>query len=99
MKTYCFDFDGVICHLEDDVPYPERKPNYKIIREMHAIMERGDRIIIYTGRHINHLDDTLQWLNNYTVPYTHIQFGKPVADLYIDDKGINVEDFRCQENY
>ena len=32
------------------------------------------------------IDHIVNWLNNYEIPYDEIWFGKPLADVYIDDK-------------
>lgn len=89
-KIYCFDFDGVICFIDDD-EYALRSPNYDTFNIMHALIDTGHTVIIHTGRHIDKLHVTKMWLEKYRVPYDHLQFGKPVADLYIDDKGLKFE--------
>lgn len=90
MKTYCFDFDGVICYIDAE-QYKDRTPIKQTIEIMRALIKDGNLVIIHTGRHINHLVDTKKWLDKYRVKYTHIQFGKPVADVYIDDKALRIE--------
>ncbi len=45
-------------------------------------------VILHTGRHIDNLSVTLRWLKVNKIKYDHIQFGKPPAILYIDDKGM-----------
>lgn len=90
-KTYCFDFDGVICVIDSD-DYGKRSPNHETIGIMHAIKDRGDCVIIHTGRHILHRAISQEWLAKYKVPHDLIQFGKPVAEVYIDDKALRIDD-------
>ena len=93
MKIICFDMDGVICEIDHD-DYARRSPNMETIKMMSLLTEKKVKIIIHTGRHINNLDTTLDWLKRFGVKYDHLQFGKPVADLYIDDKGMRFT--KCQ---
>ena len=91
MKTYCFDMDGVICNIDND-DYSKRTPKHKTIGIMQCIKSMKHTIIIHTGRHLNHMVATQEWLKENEVPHDHLQFGKPVADVYIDDKGMRFTD-------
>ena len=86
-RTYCFDMDGVICQLNSE-HYIHRRPIEETINLMSRLRDEGHMVIIHTGRHIDKLKDTKEWLGIHNVQYDHIQFGKPVADVYIDDKGL-----------
>jgi len=92
MKTYCFDMDGVICEIDHD-DYQFRSPIRNTILIMAQLKKTGNIVIIHTGRHINNLSITKSWLSRNKVKYDLIQFGKPVADLYIDDKGVRFEEW------
>jgi len=87
MSTFCFDMDGVICNIDNEF-YCDRTPIKKTIELIGFLRDEGDLIIIHTGRHINELVDTKNWLEDNGVYYDHLQFGKPVADVYIDDKAL-----------
>jgi hypothetical protein len=42
---------------------------------------------------------TLEWLSRNNIPFDEIYFGKPLADVYIDDKGLKYEnDWKNIEN-
>jgi hypothetical protein len=72
-----------------------------MIELMVKLKEEGNTIIIYTARRMqthNHnsgaaLADigeiTFKTLKEFNIPYDEIIFGKPIADIYIDDKSIN----------
>ena len=51
--------------------------------------EKGYKIYLHTGRHINNFDVTVKWLKKNKIDYDHLVLGKPVAKYYIDDRGIN----------
>jgi len=94
---FCFDLDGVINRTPDDLPPPEKfrvfRPNWGVILAMHRLKEEGHKIIIYTARHPEDKDITLEFLRDFNVPYDEIIFGKPYADVYVDDRAMGVEDF------
>lgn len=90
--TYCFDIDGTICndtdgHYEFCTPYAER------VRLIRGLYSSGHTIIIHTARSSKRLGLTVDQLASWKVPYHHLIMGKPKADLYIDDKGVEADDF------
>lgn len=87
-KIICFDLDGVIAEgtyrASDDET--EKKPNLKIIAQMNRLWMRGWTIHIYTSRTYKMMDETVAWLKKHKVPYHTIDFNKPLADFYVDDR-------------
>lgn len=105
--VYCFDLDDTICiHRNRD--YPNAIPVERTINNMRSLRsaDHGAKIIIYTSRGMNSCNgdaalaerknrDTIEkWLSKNRVPYDEIIFGKPLADVYIDDKGMSAESFK-----
>jgi hypothetical protein len=91
--TYCFDIDGTVCTITDG-RYDEAKPYPEIIGEINRLYDAGHRIVFHTARgsqtRIDWQSVTERQLKDWNVKYHELVFGKPSADLYIDDKGINV---------
>jgi capsule biosynthesis phosphatase len=96
----CIDLDGVIAELrKENESYSEVKPIKGAVEKIRKLKEAGHYIIIYTSRHMKTCDGnvgkaiakigkiTLDWLEKYNIPYDEIVFGKPWADIYIDDNG------------
>lgn len=95
----CIDFDGVICQLKqsDSDSYENLKPTPGAIEKLTKLKQSGHYLIIYTARrmktHQGNLGAviadigriTMDWLDKNQVPYDEIYFGKPWADIYIDD--------------
>jgi capsule biosynthesis phosphatase len=94
----CFDLDGVICSLRkegetyaDVVPLPGAK------EKLSALKAAGHTIIINTARHMKTCNGnvgqvlarlgqvTFDWLRKHEIPFDEIYFGKPSAEIYIDD--------------
>lgn len=97
----CIDLDGTICETKQDhETYADVLPIKGAVETLHKFKRDGHYIIIYTARHMKTCDGnlskiiarigkvTLDWLEKHNVPYDEICFGKPYADIYIDDKSI-----------
>lgn len=97
-KRICIDLDGVISSLKKgDETYRDVKPVDGAIDKIRALKQAGHYIIILTARHMKTCEGniglvqkrvagmTLKWLEDYEIPYDEIHFGKPWADIYIDD--------------
>ena len=89
---YCFDIDGTLCSntwgdYEQAEPFPE------IIVQINALYEAGHEIILFTARGtvtgIDWRELTEGQLHSWGVKYHKLLFGKPYADIYVDDKGIS----------
>ena len=98
----CFDLDNTLVTLPT-IPndYGSVKPIYKMISLLKNLKKLGHIIIIYTARKMNsHKHNigkvirdigliTFQTLEKFNIEYDEIIFGKPIADIYIDDKALN----------
>jgi hypothetical protein len=90
------DLDDTIsfCHDRD---WSNAEPNIPVIRKINFLYNSGWDIEIFSARGSlsgkNYFEQVTEWLEENGVLYTSLQFGKPLATLYVDDKGMNVEDF------
>ena len=102
---YCFDLDGTICNTplreSDKKPgYLESTPFPYMVETVNRLYDEGNYIIIMTARGrgsgIDWTDLTKQQLSDWGVKYHEIEpmFHKPNADIFIDDKGIDVEEWK-----
>lgn len=94
----CFDLDETLC---TGYPYNTAVPLKDRISIVNRLKASGHVIIIYTARGMGSSGGntakaiknigklTLEQLDAWGVKYDEIVFGKPSADYYIDDKGIN----------
>ena len=99
---YCFDLDGtLVTNTEDEngnMHYTEAKPIPEAINRLIKLYESGHKIIIQTARgsktkkFAEYTKLTEDHLEKFGIPYHQLIVGyKPSADLYIDDKAINVK--------
>lgn len=101
-----FDIDDTICKEGKRLGYDNAIPIRETIRKINQIHEDlGAEIVLYTARGMGSCagnaeaartknEKTLiEWLKRHNVWYDELVFGKPLADLYVDDKGISLPDF------
>jgi capsule biosynthesis phosphatase len=94
----CIDIDGVICQLKlEGQTYEELLPVEGAAKKISSLRRSGHYIILNTARHMKTCEGntgkvlkrisliTLQWLDKHDVEYDEIYFGKPWANIYIDD--------------
>lgn len=102
----CIDLDGVICQLrKDNEVYQDLKPVTGAIEKITKLKNNGHYIILYTARRMKTHNAntakviadigkvTLDWLSKYNIPYDEIMFGKPWANIYIDDNAFRFSDW------
>ena len=100
-KTFCVDIDGILTKETEgfgEEIYMSRTPNEQNIERLRTLHSSGKaRIILHTSRHEEDREVTEQWLKRHNIPYNEIVFGKPKADVYVDDKAVNQIDreFLC----
>jgi len=67
--------------------------NHDLIEKVNAAHEAGYVIIIWTGRHWNHLKITKDQLDKYGVKYDGLQMAKSPIDVMVDDTSVQPEEF------
>ena len=101
-KRFCFDLDNtLVTYPKISGDYSSVEPIHKNIEYLKFLKENGNYIIIYTARRMKThkgnvgaiISDvgrvTLDTLSRFGIPYDELFFGKPHADFYIDDLGVN----------
>lgn len=104
MKRICIDLDGVIAELKKEgQSYENLKPVLGAVDKLKQLKANGHYIIINTARNMKTCNGntgkvlhnvgliTLEWLKKFEIPYDEIHFGKPWADLYIDDNAFRFD--------
>jgi capsule biosynthesis phosphatase len=96
----CFDIDETLTIKQGPDYTIDSLPDYAMIDLVNQFYDRGDEIVLYTARKMGTNQhnvglavaqggyNTFKWLEKYGVKYHEIFFGKPNADVYIDDKAI-----------
>ena len=89
----CFDLDNTLVTYPT-VPgdYTSVKPIPNMIQLLERLHKEGHEIIIHTTRSIKSTEFatiTIQTLEQFNIPYDELIFGKPCADIYINDRAMN----------
>ena len=107
IKDICIDLDGTICTIKKpNETYADVKVQPGAKEFIDKLKKEGHTIIINTARNMqtqghnvgkvlkNVGKITLDWLEKNDIQYDEIFFGKPNADLTIDDRVMKFEDWR-----
>lgn len=94
---YFIDIDDTICTLSGTMQYTTAQPIAKAIEKVNRLYDEGHRVVFWTARGtqsgLNWRQLTEDQLLSWGVRYHELRFGKPVYDVFIDDKNINSEDW------
>lgn len=101
---YIVDIDGTICNAcpgnyTNAMPYKDR------ILKINSLFDAGHSVIYYTARgmtrfegnaskcYTEYYEFTKKQLDSWGCKYDQLIMGKPAADHYVDDRGINDHTF------
>ncbi len=100
------DLDGTICPIKaSGQTYEELEALPGAAERIRELRAAGHYIIIQTARNMatcgsnlgkvmrNIGKVTLDWLERHDIEYDEIYFGKPNADVYVDDRALRFEDW------
>lgn len=97
--TIVFDFDGVICN-NNHGDYANAPPFSYAIENVNKVYDMGYHVVICTARYGQRhpgkqyqygFEEATKWLRRYGVRYHELHMGKPAGDLYVDDKGCQID--------
>jgi capsule biosynthesis phosphatase len=85
--------------------YAKAEPIHEMIGAIRIAKKKGHKIVLFTARRMQTFDGninkviedvaeiTFQWLKKHEVPFDELQFGKPNAVYYVDDKSLRPDEF------
>ena len=99
MMIYCFDIDGTICTSVENSQYELAEPFEDMVKAIRDLYNSGHTIKIITARGSVSGKDwgefTAIQLEKWGIKYHElIMYKKPHADIFVDDKAMNVSSFR-----
>lgn len=97
-KVIAVDFDRTL--TQSETVFPELStPNYQLVRKLRE-WSKENTIIIWTSRSGKHIEPMIEYLLYHDIPFHYIndnplnpyipQSRKLFADVYIDDKAVNL---------
>jgi uncharacterized HAD superfamily protein len=82
------DLDGTICTEERTYSRSLAKPQPGAIEGVNRLYDDGHTIIIFSARTWMEYEMTSHWLKEHGIKYHQLVLGKPVGDVWIDDRAI-----------
>jgi hypothetical protein len=91
------DIDETICETPDDRNYSLAAPIIENIRKVNALYDAGHTIVYWTARGtgsgIDWREITEDQFRLWGVKHHELNFGKPIYDVFVDDKNFNTSTF------
>ena len=96
IMKYMVDIDNTICYNANS-DYEQSQPDMERIAKLNKLFDEGHEIHYWTARGGNSGIDwtelTNKQLNDWGVKHTSINMKKPVYDVWVDDRAVNIKDF------
>lgn len=83
------DLDGTLCQEMRTFSRALAEPKQEAVDRVNRLYEEGHTIIIYSARTWMEWEMTTAWLKDHGVKYHQLMMGKPVGDVWIDDRSLN----------
>ena len=92
-QTICFDFDGVLNNYQgwrdEGFDVILDKPFHDTVQAMQDIRTLGYRVVVHSVRcaHEGGIKSIREWLDKYDIEVDDVVAHKPLACVYVDDRG------------
>ena len=87
------DIDGTICTEERTYSRSLAKPLPGAIESVNKLFSEGHTIIFYSARSWMEYEITSDWLKRNGFLYHQLILGKPIGDIWIDDRAMRFENW------
>lgn len=92
-KTIMVDLDGVLCTEESFHDRPLAAPIAGAAEALRRLRAAGHVVVIYTARGWGEYRVTERWLKDHGFEFDGLHMGKPIADVWIDDRAVHFTDW------
>lgn len=92
-KTIMVDLDGVLCSEEQFFDRPLATPIEGAREAISKLRSAGHTVVVYTARGWGEYRVTMHWLETNGFEVDGLHMGKPIADVWIDDRAIRFENW------
>jgi hypothetical protein len=73
-------------------------PRAGAVESVNKLYDEGNTIIIYSARTWMEYEMTVDWLKKNNVKYHQLMMGKPIGDVWIDDRALQFGDWESMMN-
>lgn len=88
------DLDGTICTEEKIFSRALAKPLPNAAEYINKLYDQGHTIIIYSARTWMEFEMTTDWLKKNNIKYHQLVLGKPIGDVWIDDRALQFDNWQ-----
>lgn len=95
-KIACLDFDDTLAKslwTPENMTRQIGPPIHANIAKAKQLADEGYTLVIHTARGWEDAEYIESWLTEHGVPFRNVTCGKPIADVYVDDKALFSEDW------
>jgi uncharacterized HAD superfamily protein len=92
------DMDGTICTEEKTYSRSMATPKEGAVDAVNSLYDQGHTIIIYSARTWMEFEMTTHWLKTNNIKYHQLILGKPIGDLWIDDRALTFDNWENMVN-
>ncbi len=85
------DLDGTICTEEKTYSRSMARPKAGAVFSINKLYDEGHTILIYSARTWMEYEMTMDWLTKNGIKFNQLILGKPVGDIWIDDRAVNFD--------
>lgn len=87
------DLDGTICSEEKTFSRANAVLLEGAVDAVNKLYDAGNTILIYSARTWAEYEMTVKWLSQNGVKYHQLLLGKPIGDVWIDDRALRFTDW------
>ena len=98
-KIILFDLDGTLCNEVCWTPEDCLNATPTHLVEFVKKLNRSNMVVVYTARQNNLMNETHEWLEKQGIGRCPVCNFKVGTDFYVDDKCINIKDYKDLEQY
>ncbi|MCD8184199.1 MAG: hypothetical protein LUE99_15215 [Bacteroides sp.] len=84
--------DGAICTEMRQFSRCLAEPKSHAVKTINELYDAGNTIIIYSARTWVEYEMTVDWLKRHGIRYHQLFMGKPIGDVWIDDRAITANE-------
>lgn len=94
MSRIAVDLDDTLTQGEKRYWEGRCDPDDYVIKSINQLYKQGHTIVIWTARPWSNASQVASWLVEHGVRYHGLRMNKGSADVYVDDKALNVNKAR-----
>jgi len=97
MSRLGIDLDNTLTQGEKKYWEERCDPDEEVIEAINNLYKQGHTVLIWTARPWGNAQQVASWLTEHGVRYHGLRMDKGSADVYVDDKAVNIHGENWEE--